>query len=88
MKATYVEINGEGREIFKDPITDSGTKKSAKGRLAVLKDANTGDFILKDQLSAEELESLEDLNWLRTVYLDGKFVNPLSWQDVKANAGR
>lgn len=88
MKATYVEINGEGREIFKDPITDSGTKKSAKGRLAVLKDANTGDFILKDQLSAEELESLEDLNWLRTVYLDGKFINPLSWQDVKANAGR
>jgi nicotinic acid phosphoribosyltransferase len=88
MKATYVEINGEGREIFKDPITDSGTKKSAKGRLAVLKDANTGDFILKDQLSAEELESLDELNWLRTVYLDGKFVNPLSWQDVKANAGR
>jgi nicotinamide phosphoribosyltransferase len=24
MKATYVEVNGEGREIFKDPITDDG----------------------------------------------------------------
>lgn len=35
MKATYVEVNGEGREIFKDPITDDGTKKSAKGLLHV-----------------------------------------------------
>ena len=30
MKATYGEVDGEGREIFKDPITDDGTKKSAK----------------------------------------------------------
>ena len=33
MKATYVELNGEGREIFKDPITDDGVKKSAKIRM-------------------------------------------------------
>ncbi|MGN6492961.1 MAG: nicotinate phosphoribosyltransferase [Agriterribacter sp.] len=26
MKATYVEIAGEGRNIFKDPVTDDGTK--------------------------------------------------------------
>lgn len=36
MKATYCEVNGEGREIFKDPKTDSG-KKSAKGLLRVEK---------------------------------------------------
>jgi nicotinamide phosphoribosyltransferase len=35
MKATYVEVNGEGREIFKDPITDDGVKKSAKGLLRI-----------------------------------------------------
>lgn len=35
MKATYVEVNGEGQEIFKDPITDDGTKKSATGLLYV-----------------------------------------------------
>lgn len=35
VKATYGEINGVGRAIFKDPKTDSGTKKSAKGLLAV-----------------------------------------------------
>ncbi len=35
MKATYGEVNGETREIFKDPKTDNGVKKSAKGLLAV-----------------------------------------------------
>jgi nicotinamide phosphoribosyltransferase len=36
MKATYGEVNGESIEIFKDPKTDSGTKKSAKGLLKVV----------------------------------------------------
>lgn len=36
MKATYVEIDGVGRNITKNPITDSGVKKSAKGLLAIV----------------------------------------------------
>lgn len=47
MKATYGTVNGEGREIFKDPITDGGTKKSAKGKLKVIKE--DGEYILVDQ---------------------------------------
>ena len=35
MKATYVEIDGQGVEVFKDPATDNGTKKSAKGLIQV-----------------------------------------------------
>lgn len=35
VKSTYGEVNGVGVDIFKDPITDSGTKKSAKGRICV-----------------------------------------------------
>ena len=35
MKATYGEVDGEGREIFKDPITDDGTKKSARGLVKI-----------------------------------------------------
>lgn len=37
MKSTYCEINGEGRAITKDPITDDGTKKSHSGILRVVK---------------------------------------------------
>ena len=30
MKATYVEVNGVGREIFKNSVGNNGIKKSAK----------------------------------------------------------
>jgi|APTNR8051073442_1049403.scaffolds.fasta_scaffold00075_94 nicotinamide phosphoribosyltransferase len=35
MKATYGEVNGAGRTIYKQPKTDNGTKNSARGLLAV-----------------------------------------------------
>lgn len=54
MKATYVEVNGEGREIMKDPITDSGVKKSATGLLAIF------DGTLKERATWEEVNSDEN----------------------------
>jgi nicotinamide phosphoribosyltransferase len=27
MKTTYSEVNGQGHEIYEDPVTDDGTKK-------------------------------------------------------------
>lgn len=68
MKATYAVCDGEGRELFKDPKTDAGTKKSAKGLLAVYK-TDTG-YELVDQVSWER----EDTGELRTVFLDGNLV--------------
>lgn len=47
VKATYGIVNGEGREIFKCPATDDGTKKSAKGLLSV--EIVDGKLVLKDQ---------------------------------------
>jgi len=35
MKANYDEVNNEGRAIFKTPITDDVSKKSAKRLLAI-----------------------------------------------------
>jgi nicotinamide phosphoribosyltransferase len=79
MKATYVEINGEGREIFKDPITDDGTKKSATGLLKVFKTTLEGDIVLHDQVSwAEENEGI-----LHTIYKDGKFYNETTLTEIK-----
>lgn len=69
MKATAGIVNGEFREIFKNPKTDTGTKKSAKGYLAVLKDEN-GNLFLKDQVSLEEMENSE----LKEVFRDGKLL--------------
>lgn len=64
VKATYGELQRPGetlpecREIFKDPKTDDGTKKSAKGLLAVFKD-NNGKYYLKDQATWEEVLNCE-----------------------------
>lgn len=49
MKATYVEIDGVGQAIFKDPKTDSGIKKSAKGLLRV--DNVDGEYVLSSDVS-------------------------------------
>ncbi len=63
MKATYAEINGEARELFKDPITKGdASKKSAKGLLQVYKE--NGAYKLKDQCSIDEEKEGE----LKTVF--------------------
>jgi nicotinic acid phosphoribosyltransferase len=36
MKASAACVNGEWRDVYKDPITDSG-KRSKKGRLALVR---------------------------------------------------
>lgn len=79
MKATYVEVNGEGREIFKDPVTDDGIKKSAKGLLKVVRDC--GKYKLYDQQSW----SHESGGALTTIYLDGKFKNQTTLTKIRAN---
>jgi nicotinamide phosphoribosyltransferase len=68
MKATYGEVKGVGRDIFKDPKTDDGTKKSAKGLMQVYRDPSTGKLTLKDQCTWEE----EGKGELKTVFKDGK----------------
>lgn len=40
LKTTYGKVNGKGLLLYKDPITDDGTKKSQKGMVVVLRDSN------------------------------------------------
>jgi nicotinamide phosphoribosyltransferase len=77
MKATYVEVNGEGREIFKDPITDDGTKKSATGLLHVTKNEN--GYVLVDKVSW----ATEGNGELQTIYEDGKFFNQITLTEIR-----
>jgi nicotinamide phosphoribosyltransferase len=79
MKATYAVVNGVGRELFKNPKTDSGMKKSAKGLLRV--ELEDGEFVLYDQQT--ELE--ETLGVLETVFLNGKLVKQTSLAEVRKN---
>lgn len=75
MKATYGIINGQPVEIFKDPITDGGVKKSAKGLLRV----NT-DLSLSECVTVEE----ETQGLLESVFLDGVLKRDHSLADIRA----
>lgn len=109
MKATYGELDvesfntpeslepsnhTESREIFKDPITDDGTKRSKKGLLKVCYDGSMETYvrlgkpadgeikpiIVKDQQTWEE----EKQGLLKTVFLDGKLVKEQSLDDIRS----
>jgi nicotinamide phosphoribosyltransferase len=65
VKATWAMVNGQEKELFKDPKTDNGTKKSARGLLRVENEG--GKFVLYDQQTVEQ----EAEGVLRVVFEDG-----------------
>jgi nicotinamide phosphoribosyltransferase len=81
MKATAGIVNGETREIFKDPKTDSGLKKSARGFILVVKDGN-GDYIALDRQPRELVNS--EFNQLKEVFRDGKLLVDQSLAEIRA----
>ena len=87
MKATYVEVNKpkfkgdfnpEGREIFKDPITDDGTKKSATGLLCV-DELYNGTIVLYDKVDW----NTEDTGLLQLIYKNGNQYNVTSLEEIR-----
>jgi len=65
MKATYVKVNGVGQEIFKDPVTDDGVKKSATGLMKVYKE--DGKIKLLDKCTPEQ----EQEGLMKVIYENG-----------------
>ena len=78
MKATWCQINGEEKEIFKQPKTDSGMKNSLKGLIQVLQDEN-GKYYAKDCVSLEE----EVEGCLEEVFCDGVLLREQSLKDIR-----
>ena len=73
IKATYVEVNGQGRNIFKDPKTGAW-KKSHKGLLRV-----NEDLSCTQQVSWEE----EDEGLLEDVFVNGKLVREQTLSEIR-----
>ena len=76
VKATWVQRNGEGVEVFKDPKTDS-KKKSAKGLLRV--EFEDGRFVLYDQQTPEQ----ETEGLLETVFINGEITRETTLQEIR-----
>lgn len=81
LKATYVEVNGQPREIEKDPITDN-KKKSHKGLVALYKLIKHGEpptFFTLDKRNWDE----ENGGELHTVFKDGKLTRETTFEKVR-----
>jgi nicotinamide phosphoribosyltransferase len=87
VKSTYGEVfdaegNRVGVEIFKDPKTDGGMKKSAKGLTAVYRTEN--GFALKDQATWDEVKNCAFVQ----VYKDGNVVKRWTLDEVRAEVAK
>ena len=81
LKTTYAVVNGEERQLFKDPITDNGVKKSQRGRVAVLKDSQ-GEISYIDGLNKVQHSNTRG-NIMRTVFLNGMMYKEHSLSELR-----
>lgn len=74
-------------EIFKDPVTDDGTKKSAKGLIQireVLESDSMGKLHHKTyEMVDQQTEAEEKFGQLRTVFLDGKLIEETKLSEIR-----
>ena len=82
IKVTHIVVNGEGRNVFKDPITAKGAKRSATGRLAVIRGGD-GELKLIEKATPEQ----EAASLLQEVWANGAFIRRQSFADVRAVLG-
>ena len=80
MKATHCVINGVEKNIFKDPVTDDGTKKSLTGRCVVQNIC--GLLLTTDGLSELEEYSVLD-NVLQPIFCDGVLLVETSLKEIR-----
>ncbi|MCY0964061.1 nicotinate phosphoribosyltransferase [Parathalassolituus penaei] len=80
MKASAICVQGEWRDISKDPITDPG-KRSKRGRLALIRSNGQYQTIREDQLGLQP-------NLLVPVFRNGELLVQYSFDEIRARAGR
>lgn len=78
VKSTYAIVDGMELPIFKDPKTDSGLKKSAKGLLSVVKQ-DDGTLTLNQECDWAEERTGE----LRTAFKNGTLHNEQTLQEIR-----
>ncbi|AEK07606.1 nicotinate ribosyltransferase [Mycobacterium phage UPIE] len=78
MKATWVKVGAKEYNLLKNPVTDDGTKKSATGRLAVLRNLH-GELVLKQNATPEEERASE----LVPIWENGTFLRKQTFPEVR-----
>jgi nicotinamide phosphoribosyltransferase len=75
-----VDENGSkvGYNIYKDPVTDDGTKKSLKGLITVWPDEKVGYYVQSECTPEQESQGI-----LHTIYEDGHFFNQVTLTQIR-----
>lgn len=86
IKATYAKVNGEERLLFKDPKTDSGIKKSQRGR--VLVNEVDGELTFTDgYLDDGTYQRALAESALKPVFIDGQLLRETTLADIRQKLG-
>ncbi|UTW56115.1 nicotinate phosphoribosyltransferase [Kordiimonas sp. SCSIO 12610] len=80
MKCSAVEVDGEMRDVFKDPVTDKG-KTSKRGVLKLIRENGTYKTV-----RADNAETKMDENYLRPVYRNGQMLITDSFEAIRRRA--
>lgn len=78
-KVTYAEVDDKSIQVFKNPITSDGFKKSQKGMCYVV--AGADGITYQDGYTSSSLPSTGNL--LETVFRDGKMVREYSLREIR-----
>lgn len=78
MKASAIRINGEWRDVYKDPVTDPG-KRSKRGRLALVNDEQGYRTVREDALGNRA-------NALVKVFRNGELLVDWTFDEVRERA--
>ena len=77
-KGAWFEVDGKGYNIYKDPVTDDGTKTSLKGLCAVGVNEDFEYYVKTECTKDEEKQGL-----LRTIFKNGKLKNQVTLTQVR-----
>jgi nicotinamide phosphoribosyltransferase len=79
MKCSAIRVNGEWRDVYKDPVTDKG-KRSKKGLLALIE--------VDGVYQTETQDEAGSTGSLKVRYKDGKLFNQTTFAEVRERANR
>ncbi len=85
MKCSSITVNGEDRDVVKDPVTDPG-KKSKAGRMTLWTSGGEWITATKQPTGWHDKGIGEFIDVLEEVYRDGRLVKEITFEEIRANA--
>lgn len=82
LKSTYARIKGKEVFLHKNPVTDSGVKKSQTGMVAVFQNQD-GNLSFGEKLNESDKMKLIGQDLLEDVFIDGKLVREQNLKGIR-----